>query len=178
MRIYTAVLMILMTGITAGCFSGKREPYPPLEVVPHVDLKRYAGTWYEIARYPNSFQEGCYGSRATYSLEDGGKIRVVNECNEGSLSGRLRSVKGTAKVVDPQSGAKLKVSFFWPFYGAYWIIDLGKDYEYAVVGHPDRKYLWILSRTKKMDAAVYAEILRRLTAQGYDVSRLIKTVQE
>ena len=161
-----------------SCISQKKQAAAPLEVVPFVDLTRYVGRWYEISRYPNRFQEGCVGSRATYTLRSDGKIGVLNECLAGSFSGKLRNAKGTAKVVDTKSNAKLKVSFFWPFYGDYWIIDLGKDYEYAVVGHPYRIYLWILSRTKNMDEKLYREILERLKANGYDTSRLIRTPQE
>ena len=154
-----------------------KEPSSPLETVSHVDLTRYMGVWYEISRYPNSFQKGCFGSRATYTLMDGGKVSVLNECYDGSIRGKLRSAKGKAWVVDQESNAKLKVSFFWFFAGDYWIIDLGKDYEYAVIGHPKRKYLWILSRTKEVDEAVYEGILSRLRDKHYDTSRLIKTVQ-
>jgi apolipoprotein D and lipocalin family protein len=153
------------------------EQAKPLETVPHVDLNRYTGVWYEIARYTHRFQEGCVGSKATYSLRDDGKITVVNECYDKSFSGKLRSVKGKAWVVDTQSNAKLKVSFFWPFAGDYWIIDLGNDYEYAVIGHPKRKYLWILCRKPQMNDKLYQEILDRLKNQAYDTTKLIKTQQ-
>jgi apolipoprotein D and lipocalin family protein len=149
-----------------------------LTVVPYVDLKRYTGTWYEIARYPHRFQEGCVGSRATYILRDDGKISVLNECYDKTFSGKIRSAKGKAWVIDKKTNAKLKVSFFWPFSGDYWIIDLGKNYEYAVVGHPKRKYLWILSRTKTMERSVYEAILSRLKDKQYDTSKLIKTSQQ
>jgi len=150
-----------------------------LSVVPYVDLKRYSGEWYEISRYPNRFQSGCFGSKATYTLRGDGKIEVLNQCNDSSFSGKLRVAKGKAWAVDKNSNAKLKVSFFWPFSGDYWIIELGKDYEYAVVGHPKREYLWILSRTKVMNSAVYNGILHRLeTVHKYDTSRLISTPQE
>ena len=161
-----------------SCTYQKRQATAAPQVVPFVDLTRYTGRWYEISRYPNRFQRNCVGSRATYTLRSDGKIAVLNECYEGSFSGRLRDAKGTAKVVDKQSNAKLTVSFFWPFYGDYWIIDLGKEYEYAVVGHPDRTYLWILSRTKKMDEKVYRNILEKLEAKGYDTTKLIGTRQE
>ena len=151
---------------------------PPPRVVPFVDLERYQGDWYEIARYPNRFQKGCVGSMATYTLKDDGTISVLNRCYEGSFNGKPRSVTGSARVVDQHTNAKLKVTFFWPFRGDYWIIDLGRDYEYAVVGHPRRTYLWILSRTKKMDEAVYKGILDRLKEAGYDISLLIKSKQE
>lgn len=118
------------------------------------------------------------GSKATYTLMDGGKVSVLNECYDGSFSGKLRSAKGKAWVVDKETNAKLTVSFFWFFAGDYWIIDLGGDYEYAVIGHPKRKYLWILSRTKEMDEAVFKGILSLLRDKQYDTSKLIKTIQQ
>lgn len=172
------VFIFVLMPIVSSEASDKDPASTPLEVVTFVDITRYTGRWYEISRFPHRFQEGCVGSRATYTLRDDGKIEVLNECYEGSFSGKLKNAKGTAKVVDTKSNAKFKVSFFWPFYGDYWIIDLGKDYEYAVVGHPGRNYLWILSRTKGMDGKLYKEILERLEANGYDTTRLIKTHQE
>jgi len=170
-------LVICISAVLLMCLSCKQER-SDLKVVPFVDLSRYTGQWYEIARYPNRFQEGCVGSRAEYTLRRDGKISVLNECYEGSLSGKIRKAEGTARVVDKNTNAKLKVTFFRPFSGDYWIIDLGRDYEYAVVGHPERTYLWILSRTKKMDEDVFREILGRLTAKGYDVTKLVMTPQE
>ena len=155
-----------------------KDTAPPLRVVPYVDLNRYTGVWYEIARYPNKFQTGCVDSRATYAIRDDGMLSVLNECYEGSDNSKLRSAKGKAWVVDTNTNAKLKVSFFWPFSGDYWIIDLGEAYEYAVIGHPERKYLWILSRTKKMDEATYKAILHLLAEKGYDTSKLITTPQD
>ncbi len=152
-------------------------PPPPLRTVPHVDLARYAGTWYEIANYPQRFQKGCTGTTATYTLRPDGTVEVLNRCALGSLDGRLKEAKGRAKVVDRRSNAKLEVTFFWPFRGDYWVIDLGREYEYAVVGHPSRKYLWILSRTPTMAPDVYEGILERLRAQGYDPGRLVRTLQ-
>lgn len=178
MNRFIGFFMTLSLLLLISCISQKKQAAAPLEVVPFVDLTRYTGIWYEISRYPHRFQEGCIGSRATYTLRSDGKIAVLNECFEGSLSGELRNAKGTAKVVDTKSNAKLKVSFFWPFSGDYWIIDIGKEYEYAVVGHPDRTYLWILSRMKKMDEKLYQEILERLEAKGYDTAKLIRTQQE
>ncbi|MEW6052333.1 MAG: lipocalin family protein [Nitrospirota bacterium] len=148
-----------------------------LKVVSHIDLQRYTGVWYEIARYPNSFQEGCVASTATYTLRKDGRIDVLNQCRKHTLDGPVVYAKGKATVVDQKTNAKLKVTFFWPFYGPYWIIDIGHDYEYAVVGHPERKYLWILSRTPRMDESLYRGILERLKLQEYDVGRLLKTIQ-
>ncbi|MBA4371369.1 MAG: hypothetical protein C0402_00735 [Thermodesulfovibrio sp.] len=155
-----------------------KEPSTPLETVPHVAIKQYMGVWYEIARYPNSFQKGCVGSKATYSLMDDGNVSVLNECYDGSFSGKLRSAKGKAWVVDKETNSKLKVSFFWFFAGDYWIIDLADDYSYVVIGHPKRKFLWILSRTQAMDADTYESIRRRLLeTHHYDTAKLVKTIQ-
>jgi len=143
----------------------------PLETVPKVDLSRYTGRWYEIARYPNRFERKCDRNvTATYTLRADGKISVVNTCT--TREGKLTEARGWARVVDPKTGTKLKVTFFWPFFGDYWIIDLGPNYEYAVVGEPSRKYLWILSRTAKLDEKLYAEITSRLAAKGYDAAKL------
>jgi len=150
---------------------------PPLEVVGSVDLERYLGTWYEIASYPAWFQRGCTAVTAEYSRRDDGLIRVVNSCNQGSLEGKLKQSTGRAKVVEGSNNAKLKVSFFGPFWGDYWIIDLDPEYRWAVVGVPSRKYLWVLSRTPVMDNALYQEIVSRLQAKGYDKERLVRTLQ-
>ncbi len=149
-----------------------REHHNALEVVPHVELGRYLGKWYEIAHLRARFQEGCTDTTATYTLSEDGNISVLNECRR---NGKLRQAKGKAKVVDKISGAKLKVTFFWPFYGDYWIINLGKDYDYAVVGTPDRKYLWILCRTPQMDSKLYSQLLESAESKGYNVGNLIKT---
>jgi apolipoprotein D and lipocalin family protein len=175
-----AFCILSITSIVLGLIGYakmSKQPSSPLPVVPYVDVNRYTGVWYEIARYPHSFQEGCVGSKATYTLRDDGKITVLNECYDKSFSGKIRSAKGKAWVVEKESNAKLKVSFFWPFAGDYWIIDLGKDYEYAVIGHPGREYLWILSRTRKMEGELYEAILSRLKDNHYNTSKLIKTDQ-
>jgi apolipoprotein D and lipocalin family protein len=167
---------IMLIGLVASCRSAADYGLPELEVVPYVDLEKYTGTWYEIARYPNKFQRDCYGSRATYGLRDDGKISVLNECYKGSAEGRLKSANGKAWVVDKKTNARLKVSFFWPFSGDYWIIELDDDYQHVVVGHPERKYLWILARQKTMDDVLYNGILKRLeSVHRYDISKLIRT---
>ncbi len=168
----TGIAVLMGLPIAAGA-----EKAAPLQAVAHVDLNRYMGTWYEIASFPQRFQKGCVASSANYTLRKDGDVDVLNQCRDKTLDGKLRKAKGKAWVVDKQSNAKLKVRFFWPFSGDYWIIDLGKDYEYAVVGHPKRNYLWILSRTPQMNSAVYDGIIERLKAQHYDVTRLNKTPQ-
>ena len=148
-----------------------------LKTVDYVDLKRYLGKWYEIAKYPVIFEKNLVAITATYSLRKDGKIKVLNAGKKGTLDGKEKTAVGKAWVVDKKTNAKLKVQFFWPFSGAYWIIELGENYEYAVVGHPKRKYLWILSRTPKMDEELYKMILKKIESHNYDLSKIEKTPQ-
>jgi apolipoprotein D and lipocalin family protein len=167
----------LISALGCATTTTERRHLPVLPTVEHVALDRYLGTWYEIASFPQSFQKGCTATTATYTLRPDGDIDVLNRCRKGSLDGKENTAKGRARVVDRSTNAKLEVTFFRPFWGDYWIIDLGPGYEYAVVGHPSRDYLWILSRTRTMDASVYEGILTRLRAQGYEVERLNRTLQ-
>ena len=175
------LLVISLAGgiALAGCSktTTERLQLPPPKTVPKVNLERYLGTWYEIASYPQRYQEGCTGTTATYTLRDDGEIDVLNKCRKGTLDGPEDTAQGRARVLDAESNAKLEVSFFGPFWGDYWIIDLGPDYEYAVVGHPSRDYLWILSRTPALDERTYQGILNRLQKNGYPLDRLRKTLQ-
>ncbi|MCB1025276.1 MAG: lipocalin family protein [Acidobacteria bacterium] len=155
-----------------------------VKAVDSVDLKRYAGKWYEIARYPNRFQKKCAGNvTATYSLKDNGRINVLNECIK--QNGEKMDAEGEAKIVDKRSNSKLKVRFapgwlsWLPFvWGDYWILDLDEDYRYAVIGDPSRDYLWILSRDPKLDDAAYDGILARVKEMGFEPGRLVKTPQD
>ncbi len=156
---------------------------PQLTVVPEVDLQRYMGTWYEIARLPNSFQKHCVGDvRATYTLLDDGTITVVNRCRKED--GTISEAEGRAKPADADGPkTKLKVRFapaflsFLPFvWGDYWIILLAPDYSYAVIGEPDREYLWILSRSPAMEENTLQEILAEVEHGGYDLTDLIRTI--
>lgn len=152
------------------------QPNQALATVPTVDLKRYVGVWYEIARLPNRFEKDCAANiTATYTQRSDGKIEVINQCQKSNNV--MKRSKGTAKVVVNSGNAKLKVTFFWPFSGDYWVLDLGQNYEYAVVGEPSRKYLWILSRTPQMDEGLYQQLLNRMAAQGFDTKNVIKTPQ-
>lgn len=148
-----------------------------LETVPYVDLKTYAGKWYEIASFPQRFQKGCNCTTAEYTLTDKDYIIVENRCNRDSINGKESYIKGKAFVVKNSGNAKLKVQFFWPFKSKYWIIDLADDYSYAVIGHPNRKYLWILSRTATMNDSTYQAILSRLVEKGFDISKIKRTNQ-
>jgi apolipoprotein D and lipocalin family protein len=177
-----AVIVAVCGAIAAVVFAGTRRqgnrgneaPGKP-EVVPSVDLNRYAGTWYEVARLPNRFQRKCVSDvTATYTLRDNGKIEVVNRCREAD--GSINDAKGTARPASKdEPNSKLKVTFFWPFSGDYWILGLDPTYRWALVGEPDRRNLWVLSREPRMDEDQLQEILDRAKAQGYDLSGLIKT---
>jgi apolipoprotein D and lipocalin family protein len=170
------LLLILGTMLPVAPIPGAK-PDAPMRVVPSVDLTRYAGKWYEIARLPNRFQRDCASdTTASYALRPDGKITVINSCR--TSEGRIKSATGTAHVASgKEPNTKLKVTFFWPFYGNYWIIDLDPDYRWAVVGEPDRKYFWILSREPRLDDTLYQQILDRAKQQGYDVGPMVKTKQ-
>ncbi len=181
MRKKLPLLLVLgMVAAIAARAYADNDDKAALQTVSAVDLKRYMGRWYEIARLPNRFQKKCAGDvTATYSLGEDGKVSVLNQCRDAS--GKLTSAKGKARVADKRTNAKLKVTFvkaffFWPFGADYKIIELGTDYEYAVVAS-GRDYLWILSRTPQMNEEVYRRLVNRAAAQGFDVSRLQKTQQ-
>ncbi len=167
----------ILMSIIATLFLSSCAQNTTVTTVPNVDLDKYLGKWYEIATIPQSFQKGCNCTTAEYALSDKGYVIVKNSCNKGSVTGERTTAEGKAFVVKNSGNAKLKVQFFWPFKGDYWIIDLANDYSYAVVGDPSKKYLWILSRTPQMSETTYQEILTRIAAMGYDLSTLVKTKQ-
>lgn len=146
-----------------------------LTTVKEVNIEKYAGLWYEIASYPTSFQKNCYCSTAKYTLSPKGYITVENRCRKDSVTGKIAGIKGKAFVVKNSNNTKLKVQFFWPFRGHYWIIGLASDYSWAVVSSPNRNYLWILSRSKTLDEATYQTIIDLVKSKGLDPDRLKKT---
>lgn len=151
--------------------------YPPLETVESVDIQKYLGKWYEIALLPNRFEEGCHCTTAEYSLIDEETIKVVNTCNQDSADGEIDQANGKAFVVEGSDNAKLKVQFFWPFKGDYWILELDEDYQYALVGSPSREYLWILSRTPTLEEEILTQLKESAEQKGFDTSKLIYTDQ-
>ena len=166
-----------MTLRLAGCLASTLmlascASLPPPATVPSVDLARYAGDWYEIESFPAWFQRGCTGTKARYTPAPDGRIRVINTCTRGE---KPVSIEGSARVVRGSNNSKLKVRFFWPFEGDYWILDLDPAYRWAAVGHPNRKYLWILARDPQLDPAELASIRAKLAAKGYDINRLRRT---
>lgn len=167
-------LLLLIIGLF-GCSGG---PYPPLAVVDNVEIDKYLGRWYEIARLPNSFEEGCFCITADYSLIDSTTLKVVNGCREDSPNGELNEANGKAFVVPNTNNAKLKVQFFWPFKGDYWILELDKEnYEYVLVGNPSREYLWILARTPELNNEIYNMLTGKAKEKGFDITKLIKPDQ-
>jgi apolipoprotein D and lipocalin family protein len=167
----------LLILISAMIFSSANSQKIP-SVVTTVDLNRYAGTWYEIARLPNSFEKKLKCITATYTSRDDGKITVLNKGNYITEPMKSSSAKGVAWVPDNNVPAKLKVQFFWPFSGDYWIMDLDKDYKYVLVGDPSIKYLWILCREKIMDESTYRMLLQKASDNGYDIKSIIKVEQD
>jgi apolipoprotein D and lipocalin family protein len=166
-------LALVLLSVSVWFLSRANEP---LETVKSVDMNKYSGRWYEIASYPQRFQKGCHCTTATYTPRDKGYVVVENRCNKDSINGPESYIKGKAFVDKNSGNAKLKVQFFWPFRGKYWIIDLADDYSYAVVGHPNRKYLWILSRTPQPDKHILSGILDRMEKKGFDRSKLSYTL--
>ena len=175
MRIAT-LLLTSLAGLTLAACSAPRDRLAgdtPPPTADSVDLDRYLGTWFEIARADHGFERGCHGVSAYYEYREDGAIRVINRCWEGSLDGELDVAEGVARLEDRMATARLKVSFFGPFYGDYWILDIADDYSWSVVSEPAGRYLWILSREPQMDEAVLAERLEFLHDLGFDTEDLI-----
>lgn len=147
-------------------------------VVNDLDIEKYLGKWYELARYDHKFERDLVGVTATYSYREDGKLKVLNSGFKNSLDGKRSEATGKAKIPDPNIPSKLKVSFFLFFYGDYFVLELDKDYQWAVIGSSSDKYLWILSRTPKIDESLYNELLNKLSQRGYDVNKLIKVEQK
>ena len=162
--------------LVAACATS--APPPPLATVPQVDLDRYAGTWHEVALYPNRFQQACAkDTTATYTPLADGRIGVRNRCLRAD--GSEMSVEGVAEVVDPATRARLKVSFLpawlrWTGIGRgdYWVLYLSPDYRVAIVGEPSREYLWILARTPTLAEDEYQTLMAKVRAAGYDPAQL------
>jgi apolipoprotein D and lipocalin family protein len=150
----------------------------PLQLVNHVDLVKYSGRWFNIASYPARFQNGCRCTTADYEIVQGKNyFNVINRCIRfRNGKSRITTIHGKAYVKD-SGNARLKVRFFWPFRADYYIIGLADDYSWAVVGHPHRKYLWILSRESYMPTDTYNSILTLVKSRGYDLRKLEKTPQ-
>jgi apolipoprotein D and lipocalin family protein len=173
-------VLLLLTACASGT-SGRAPNAPPPQTVAAVDLNRYAGLWFEIARYPNSFQRNCQGVTAEYTLRDDGRIGVINTCRSTDRPGSPRSARAVASVIEGSNGAKIAVNFA-PIplpkgQGNYWVLHLEPDYSLALVGSPSGEYLWLLSRTPFISLEQKARVMATAVAQGFDVSMLVNTQQ-
>ena len=155
-----------LVAVLAGCSTSNEANLAPMPVVASVDVARYLGTWHQVAWIPNSFQGDCVSdTKATYTL-DGKDLRVQNQCMD--TKGKTTEAKGIAKIVEGSNNAKLRVSFFRPFYGNYWILALDPDYKWVLVGEPKREFGWVLARDNKLDSATLNKVLDRAVALDYD----------
>ncbi len=159
-------------GILSSILRKKKNETPP---ICDVDLERYVGTWYEIARYPHRFEEGLDNTTANYTLRSDGKIQVING---GLKNGKREVAKAVATVPDKNCTGKLLVSFFWPFNGEYRVIRLGKDYDFVVVTGSTMDYLWILSRQPKISKDLHDDLTAFVSSKGYDLERIIWVKQD
>lgn len=176
-----AVAALALSACVAGP-SGRAADAPPLEAVPSVDVARYMGLWYEIARYPTSFQKECEGTTAEYTLRDDGRVDVLNTCRFGTKDGKPRSAEAVARVMEGSNGARIFVNFapipLLAGDGNYWILYLDDGYTHAVVGEPSGRFLWYLSRTPVISAEVRAQLDAAAVAAGYDLGLLKETEQK
>lgn len=159
-----------------SCRSNK--PIIDTTTVSELNVERYMGTWYEIARFQHSFEKDLVGVTATYSLRDDGKIDVINSGYKHTLGGEYKEAKGKAKIPNPEEPGKLKVAFFLFFYADYNIMELDDDYQHVLIGSSTPDYLWILSRTPQLDEATYQQLVDEAKRRGYDTSKLFKVPQK
>jgi len=165
---------MLFALIVPGTIMAQKTP----QVISSVDFKRYQGLWYEIARLPFYFERKLKCCTATYTLREDGKITVVNRGYNIDDPQKKSESEGIAWIPDKKSPAKIKVRFFWPFTGDYWILYLEENYRYVLVGEPGLKYLWILAREKKMDDRTYNMLMQIAIDNGYDVNSIIRVEQD
>lgn len=174
------LLVALASALAAQAASPSTDsaPLAPLQTIPTLDVARYQGTWYEIAKYPNRFQAQCVrNTRADYQSQPNGTLQVLNRCV--TANGETTEALGAARQVGPTNSPQLQVRFapawlsFLPMvWGNYWVIDLDPDYQLVAVSEPQREYLWVLSRTPRVDAVAYRALLSRLAQRGFDLQRL------
>lgn len=174
---YFRLLLIVSFLFSLSC-SKTNSQMIDTSTVKELDLNRYLGTWYEIARFPHSFEKNMVGVTATYSMRDDGKIKVLNQGYKNSLDGEHSLAEGKAKIPDKSEPGKLKVSFFWIFYGDYFVLELDENYQYVMIGSSSPKYFWILSRTPQMSPDTYEMLLEKARKRGYNLDQLYKVPQK
>jgi len=166
-RMNAFVICLLLSGCADGPVGNTNVPQPAKAV----DISQYVGRWYEIARYENDFEKGCEGVTADYTAREDGMIGIINTCRVGAVDGAIKTADGKAKIVKDSNNAKLKVSFFGPFYvGDYWVLDRADDYSWSIVGEPSGRYLWILSRKPVLTNIQMNMLTDKVKAMGYDTS--------
>lgn len=174
MKIMSIILSCTALLLAAGCKAENPEFNVTIEnTVQELDLDRYLGKWYEIARFDHSFERGLVGATANYSLREDGKIKVLNTGYKDSFEGKFNEAEAKAYIPDENYPGALKVSFFLFFYSDYWVLDLDENYTFALVGSKSSKYLWILSRTPEMAPADLQRVLNKAVSLGYNTGNLI-----
>lgn len=171
------VFMMGLACLLAGCMQMPVGNHNVPQPSKPVDVSRYLGHWYELARYDNWFEKGCEAVTAEYDLRPDGMIKVFNSCHEGAPAGPVKASTGKARIVEGSQNAKLEVSFFGPFYGDYWVLDHAADYSWSIVGEPSGKYLWLLHRKPGITPSERAKLYAKIKSMGYDVGLLRPTVQ-
>lgn len=179
-KAFILIILVNFIALVVSCSNNdSKKNMIDNSMVDKLDIQKYLGTWYEIARYDHRFERGLVGVTANYSLRPDGKIKVVNSGYRNTLEGEFSQAEGKAKIPDPiNEPGKLKVSFFWIFYGDYFVLELDPDYQWVIIGSSTDKYLWILSRKPQMEDALYQELRSRLVERNYDVSKLIEVEQK
>lgn len=175
-------VLLISAGLSLGlvaCASLERGPVGNRAVpapAKAVDLNRYLGLWYEVGRYENGFERGCEAVTAEYVRREDGLIGILNTCRQGGVEGQIKSSQGRARIVAGSDNARLKVSFFGPFYlGDYWVLDRADDYSWAIIGEPSGRYLWLMSRTVPVSEPTRATLMERAKGLGYDLSLVRET---
>ncbi len=177
-RCFTALAILASSALLAGCSAPAVDTSSALrQPAKEVDLARYVGRWHEQGRYEQSFQRNCEAVTADYAAKPDGTIEVVNTCRQGAIDGPLSQAVGRARIVEGSRNAKLKVSFFGPFEGDYWVLDRAPDYAWAIVGEGSGRYLWILTRERRISQSAYQALVQRAVRMGYDASRIRRTAQ-
>lgn len=166
-------MKFVISGFVAFLLLSCSTIYLALDPVEEFDIERYMGKWYEIYRLPNKFEEGLEDITANYELTSDGNVIVTNEGRLVEDKSRLKQAKGKAWIPNPKEPSKLKVSFFWPFSGDYWVLRVDPEYSYALVGDPSGKYLWILSRERRLDPKIVSELKMYASTLGFSVENMI-----
>ncbi len=180
-RVMNQLMLVMCCSLIALSCSGTKNQETMIDktVVKELDLQKYLGTWYELARYNHRFERGLTGVTANYSIREDGKIKVLNAGYKKNLDGKFSEATGKAFLPDPElEPGKLKVSFFWNFYGDYFVLELDENYQWAIIGSSSDDYLWILSRTPQPELELYNALIEKVKLRGYDVSELIKVEQK